>query len=1440
MSSFMWYQWLQRSLRVSRSDRPGRGPVRKLQCTPRLEALEDRRLLSGNPSVLSFLKTDHVVHTSAGLGPLDVGSPSPFGLTPAQIRHAYGIDLINFWGITGDGSGQTIAIVDAYNDPNFVSTGDPFFMNSDLHRFDLQFGLPDPPSFTKVAADGSNNYPSTDPGDSNRAPGDWETEEALDIEWAHSVAPGASILEVEADSSYPQDLEAAIDFARQQPGVSVVSMSFGGSNDMDQSVFVAPDGHQGETFVASTGDNGAPGQATSPSVVAIGGTTLSLNPDNTWQAEIGWSGSGGGVGIDPASEPSWQMGVQNTGFRSIPDVAFDADPDTGVAVLDSFNLGYSTPWGEVGGTSLSAPCWAGLMAITNQGRTIAGMGTLDGASQTLPALYALPSFDFHDITSGNNGIPAGPGYDFVTGLGSPIANLLVPDLAGIPGELSYVATQSVAPNNMVLSLNQAGDTLQLFNNGTLVASKALANTSAVHIIGANSTDDKLTILYSYGNFSPPVTFDSGGPFNSGTNDLVVDDSSNQYPELVTLTGQSVRATGLLASWTVNYRRSSLHSLAVTTGVAQDTVNVLSTSVKTHLGTGDGHDQVTIGNTGSVQGIKGDLTIENDQFTSTLFVDDSADTSARKVFVDSFTPSPEDSDFGSITGLAPAAIYYENVDMSAVLIKTGRKNDTVAVLDIDAPTVLDSGGGQDTVQVGSQGFTKFIRANLTIGNTSGATKLILDDSKDNTDQIVTLGQYKSFFGNIVGSITGLAPAEIDYAYARIFSLTIGLGNGKVEANILATGVTTTLNLGTSSARIDVGNAGNMQNITGILNVFRSPFLGASVSSLTLDDSADSNARTVTISHHAATKILLAYETVSGIAPADVTFIDGAIASLSIKTGTGNDAVRVLDTQIPTFLDSGGGQDTVRIGRRGSAQGILAALTIENTPSYSKIILDDSADTTDRQVTLKSSNFTRVGESLFGIIAGLAPALISYEYADVSSLALLTGNANLTIDVLATGVSTDLDTVESNATILVGDNGSLQNINGHLTVFDGLILGGARATTLTIDDSADSGPRTVTLSSFTELLPTKTLFEMITGLAPAAIDYQSGSLISATVNGGSSGNTFNVQSIVGGTSVALNSGTGNDTINLNNIDAIQAPLMLIAGAGTKDKLSLNDRPSLAPRTFGLSATGITRPGAPAISFDSTLENLVVNGGRGGNTFNAAPSPDTTYQLSGGSSIDTLNVDLTGVTAPDLIFNSPTSGEWVFGNRQPIVFTSIGNFTPAEALPYSEDFSDGIADHFIPWEGIWTPSGGHYGVKPALGGDAVSTLLLNTPLPGAVILGAALSMSPAAAGYDSNGFLIFDYHSPTDFKYAGARQSTGQWVIGQRTGKGWQDLAVFNEAITTDTFYSMNLLLNGNQATLEVGGAVKVIFAFADPVNTGSVGLGTENSISQFAVTHVETPG
>lgn len=346
----------------------------------------------------------------------------PSGLTPTQLAHAYGLDAVKFSNaagaaVKGDGSGQTIALIDAYHDPAIAA---------DLKAFDKANSLADP-ILNVIDQAGT----ATNDG--------WAGEEALDVEWAHALAPGASILVVEARSSSLADLLAAVDAARTAPAVSVVSMSWGGGEFQGETAFdyhfSTPSGHPGITFVASSGDSsayaGPEWPSTSPNVVAVGGTSLRISTTGSVVSETGWYGSGGGFSQVEA-EPSYQATVQRTGVRTVPDVASDADPNTGVSIV------YTTPSTgvvstvQIGGTSLSAPTWGALVAIADQGRALAGKSSLDGASQTLPAIYAAASTDFRDVTRGFNGYFSGPGYDLVTGRGTPNAPALALDL-GKPG-----------------------------------------------------------------------------------------------------------------------------------------------------------------------------------------------------------------------------------------------------------------------------------------------------------------------------------------------------------------------------------------------------------------------------------------------------------------------------------------------------------------------------------------------------------------------------------------------------------------------------------------------------------------------------------------------------------------------------------------------------------------------------------------------------------------------------------------------------------------------------------------------------------------------------------------------------------------------------------------------------------------------------------------------
>ena len=346
--------------------------------------------------------------------------------TPAELTQAYGLDAITFptssGTVQGDGSGETIALIEAYHDPNLVS---------DLHTFDQEFNLPDPVLTVDTQKGAKSNV-------------GWAAEESLDVEWAHAIAPAANILVVEAKSQSITSLLAAVDTARKTPGVNVVSMSWGypevRTDASYNSHFRTPAGHVGITFVASSGDSGAKAgieyPSASPDVLAVGGTSLYVRSSGSYLYEYPWIGSGldyawegGGGGMSRYEpEPAYQRSVQSTGKRTAPDVAFDADPSTGVWIYLTLPSTGQSGWATVGGTSFGAPSWAAIIAIADQGRALAGRQSLDGPTQTLPSLYAFASADRNTANDPFHQIPGEASGNTETGLGSPNGPALVADL----------------------------------------------------------------------------------------------------------------------------------------------------------------------------------------------------------------------------------------------------------------------------------------------------------------------------------------------------------------------------------------------------------------------------------------------------------------------------------------------------------------------------------------------------------------------------------------------------------------------------------------------------------------------------------------------------------------------------------------------------------------------------------------------------------------------------------------------------------------------------------------------------------------------------------------------------------------------------------------------------------------------------------------------------
>ncbi len=371
------------------------------------------------------------------------GGKEIVGLTPAQIRHAYGLD-----DIANQGEGQTIGIVMPLHNPT---------IKSDVDVFSDRFGLP---RCTPANCDWLETrfypkgvVPVPDVACSSSCLQLFQLESALDVEWAHAIAPKARIVLVET-SRFVADLLDAGDGAIAS-GASVISISWAvpenGRSKADRlaldSRFVKPH----VAFVAAAGDTGNYSclgvaslcwPATSSYVTGVGGTKLQLNSKGDYGTETAWKDGGGGFSLYE-DVPDYQKPFNPYAKRGVPDVAYHADPQTGFAVYDSNPFLGSTGWQEVGGTSAGAPQWAALIAIANSIRNAARpkKATLTGSNPHLYSTATGPAYasNYHDIVAGNNTngqcgslCSATTGYDFVTGLGSPNAANLINALANLP------------------------------------------------------------------------------------------------------------------------------------------------------------------------------------------------------------------------------------------------------------------------------------------------------------------------------------------------------------------------------------------------------------------------------------------------------------------------------------------------------------------------------------------------------------------------------------------------------------------------------------------------------------------------------------------------------------------------------------------------------------------------------------------------------------------------------------------------------------------------------------------------------------------------------------------------------------------------------------------------------------------------------------------------
>lgn len=350
-----------------------------------------------------------------------VKPPPVTALTPNQIRAAYNIPS------SATGLGAKIAIVDIMPLSGYSTSK----ITSDYNKFCEQFNLPNTGLSIHV-------YPTTKATAPTNSKG-WGLEACLDVQWAHVMAPQASIMLILVANPAAQTVNGVAQAVAHAVslGANIVSMSFGmseASNELSlgfEPVFQNPN----VTFLASAGDFGGDlcYPAASSNVISVGGTSLGTDSNGAYVAECAWIASGGGVSKYvpyPQYQTNAKLFPTKPKGRCIPDVGFVGDPYTGVAVYCT-EISSSQPWNQVGGTSLGAPAWAGICALLYQKFGTASLGTAK-LQKILYTLYNNPSqysVCFNDVligqsvgASNSNVVVAHAcktGYDFVTGVGTP-------------------------------------------------------------------------------------------------------------------------------------------------------------------------------------------------------------------------------------------------------------------------------------------------------------------------------------------------------------------------------------------------------------------------------------------------------------------------------------------------------------------------------------------------------------------------------------------------------------------------------------------------------------------------------------------------------------------------------------------------------------------------------------------------------------------------------------------------------------------------------------------------------------------------------------------------------------------------------------------------------------------------------------------------------------
>ncbi len=793
--------------------------------------------------------------------------------------------------------------------------------------------------------------------------------------------------------------------------------------------------------------------------------------------------------------------------------------------------------GGQSGTSLSAPCWAGLVAIADQGLALQGLPPINTTATTLQTdLYNLPSADFHDITSGNNGFAAGPGYDLVTGIGTPVANLLIPDLVGSPAVLAYSTPDNFVGANIVVK--QVGANIDVFNNGNLVTTHPLSTTSQIDI---NGDDTKGTITctvdYSGGEFTIPVNFNGGT--GNGPHTLNIDNGSFSN-ETYSLANSSA-FPGYTQSGNITLDGSTINYLNVPTindnpSGAADTIQVDQLSGDDALTINNpagGQDNVYVGGgpstlLPSLGNVEGTVTF-NGLFGGNLYLEDAAGPSNATYQLSEFglsRPGAGTIDFN----------YVNNV-------------------------TLDVSPGNDTVNV--NGLNSIAWPNLDLVGAAFGTISLQVDASVATNYTVAAGQMT------------IGPSARDAETITYSALT------KLELDIAATASPNNVDVENTPASTVINDRATRATVTVCqtsmnLDTIDDPLTveGSGHVMLTVDDQNNPNLilTTDTIASNSITR-----DGIDGMGrPHNASISYSGLASLTVNTGVQANLVFVESTAVSTTVNAGAGNLLFDItDQTENLDNLHGGLTVTGNGADPLIVNDQkNPNPTTTTDTVTGVTVRRTAKDKMG-----NPDSASITYRGLGSLELNTGNLVSAIDVKGTTAPTTLNTGANNVISVGQQDEDLANLLAPLTIT------GTGSDLVTLSDQRDfilDAQYTVTSSSLT-----LTGITFPPGGPPefgnASINYSgvsrlalNGSLIAPA--------TYDVQSTNAATSYTVNGG-GAATFNVgssaNTLDAIQGLLTIVSSKGPYT-VNFDDQGETDFESYTLNGSTLQRSGMANITY------------------------------------------------------------------------------------------------------------------------------------------------------------------------------------------------------------------------------------------------------------------